>query len=190
MGVNPLQLDGVLAHRPRDAAHRLATRTLDVRRDQNTMLNTSAQAYDRQVKCVQAVLCDVAEIVDNGTPGSISRVTNPPDVADFKIELDPLADQWLETHQTYSRIVITFSVTRCCGGPPVRDVRLRVDRLEEARRGGFVRIGCVADRDVYLDHRLMKTMPRRIPITLHRSLGRQHLILDFSGEQWGRLLYS
>ena len=70
----------------------------------------------------------------------------------------------------------------------MRDVRLRVDGLEVARRGGFVRIGCVADRDVYVDHRLMKTMPRRIPITIHRLLGRQYLSLDFSGEQWGRLL--
>jgi hypothetical protein len=89
-------------------------------------------------------------------PGSISRLTNPPDVAEFKIELDPLAEQWLKKHHAHTCIVITLSLTRCCGGPPVRDVRLRVDGLEEARGGGFVRIGCVADRDVYIDHRLRK----------------------------------
>jgi len=122
-------------------------------------------------------------------PGSISHLTSPPDVGEFTIELDPLAEQWLKKQHEHTCIVITYSVTRCCGGPPVRDVRLRVDRFEEARRGGFVRIGCVADRDVYVDRRLVKTMPRQLPITIHRPLGRQHLTLDFSGEQWGSLLY-
>lgn len=121
----------------------------------------------------------------------IGPLTDAPDVVGFSIELDPLASQWLETHPMHSRIVITFSVTRCCGGTPVRDVRLRVDEPVAARRRGrFVRIGRVADRDVLMDARVLKTMPRRIPITVHRLLGRQRLSLDLSGDQWGRLLYS
>lgn len=122
-------------------------------------------------------------------PLATSELRDPPDLGGFAIELNPLAERWLETHQTCSRIAITLSVTRCCGGPPVRDVRLRFDEPGTARRGRFVRIGRVAEREVLMDARLLNIMPRRIPMTVYKLLGRQRLSLELSGEQWGRLLY-
>jgi len=92
-------------------------------------------------------------------------------------------------HQTCSRIAITLSVTRCCAGQPVRDVRLRFDEPGTVQRGRLVRIGRVAERDVLMDARLLATMPRHIPMTVHKLLGRQRLGLHLSGEQWERLLY-
>lgn len=44
-------------------------------------------------------------------------------------------------------------------------------------------------RPILLDRRIMARMPRLIPITV-RGLGPfRGLHLDFSGEQWARLLY-
>jgi hypothetical protein len=123
-------------------------------------------------------------------PNSTARLADLPEVAGFEVELDQRAEQWLAENMVLSPIVITFSVTRCCGGTRVCDVRLQVKGLGALCHGRFVRIDRVADRDVLMDDRILKTMSRRIPITVYRLLGQSRLSLDLSGEQWARLLYA
>ena len=110
------------------------------------------------------------------------------ETAGFHIELDPPAMRWLEQHPGPSPLVIAYQVTRCCGGK-VRDVRMRVSKAAAAERHELLRIGSAAGRDVLIDARILRAMPRRIPITARGLRARQKLALDLSGEEWGRLLY-
>jgi len=47
----------------------------------------------------------------------------------------------------------------------------------------------VAGRRILLDPRIMSRMPSRIPVTVAGFGPLQGLHLDFSGEEWARLLY-
>lgn len=113
-------------------------------------------------------------------PNSTARLADLPEVAGFEVELDQRAERWLAENMVPSPIVITFSVTGCCRGTRVCDVRLQVKGLGALRHGRFVRIDRVADRDVLMDDRILKTMPRRIPITVNRLLGQSRLSLDLA----------
>jgi hypothetical protein len=106
----------------------------------------------------------------------------PPESPGFQIQLDEQARQWLEDHEIRSPIVITFDVTRGCGGTRVCDVWLRLNTAA-AHRGKLVRIGSVAGRDVLLDARILETMPRRIPLTVRGLSVRRRLSLDLTGDQ-------
>jgi hypothetical protein len=107
---------------------------------------------------------------------------------EFRVELDAPADDWIRRQPGHRPIVVAFSVTRCCGGTKVCDVRVRLG-IPARGAGTYTQIGTVAGRDLLVDSRIARALPRRIPITV-RGLARKRLSLDFSGEEWGRLLYA
>jgi hypothetical protein len=107
----------------------------------------------------------------------------------FLISVDEKAHRWLAEHPSPDPLLIAFQDSRCCGGGHIRDLRVRRGRNQAERAGRFIDIGEVEGRRILLDGRIMPRMPRTIPITvggMHPFVG---LHLDFSGEQWARLLY-
>jgi hypothetical protein len=74
----------------------------------------------------------------------------------------------------------------------VRDVRIRASAASSRRRlrdTHWVPIGEVDGREVAIDARVYKRMPRKVQLTA-RGIGPfRHLQLDLNGEQWGELLY-
>lgn len=60
-------------------------------------------------------------------------------------------------------------------------------REESSER--LVEIGEVSGRRILLDRRIMPRMPINIPVTISGIGPFRGLHLDFSGEQWARLLY-
>jgi hypothetical protein len=111
------------------------------------------------------------------------------ETAGFEIAIDHEAIRWLELHPNPSPLVIAYQVTRSCCGL-VRDVRMRVSKAADSERQELLRIGSAEGRDVLIDARIVRAMPRRVPITALGFWARQKLALDLSGEEWGRLLYS
>jgi hypothetical protein len=107
---------------------------------------------------------------------------------EFAIVFDDRARRWLDEHPNRDALVIAYSDTRCCGGAHIRDLRLRRSRRGDAR-SALVEIGAVDGRRILLDSRIMPRMPRNIPVTLGGLGPLQALHLDFSGDQWARLLY-
>jgi len=53
----------------------------------------------------------------------------------------------------------------------------------------LVDVGEVSGRRILLDPRIMPRMPRSIPVTVGGLGPFRSLHLDFSGEEWARLLY-
>ena len=107
----------------------------------------------------------------------------------FRIIFDEKARRWLDEHPSRDALVIAFEDSRCCGGGHIRDLRLRRRRKQDERAARLIDIGEVGGRRILLDGRILPRMPRTIPITvggIHPFVG---LHLDFSGEQWARLLY-
>jgi hypothetical protein len=115
-------------------------------------------------------------------------IAAPTPVSEFCVEPDTAAEEWLRRRSGHEPLVITFSVTRCCGGTKVCDVRVRIGAVRKPRTT-YTHIGEVGGRELLLDSRIAATMPRRIPITV-RGVARRHLELDLSGEDWARLLYA
>jgi hypothetical protein len=109
-------------------------------------------------------------------------------IPEFRVELDAPADDWIRRQPGTGPIVVAFSVARCCGGTKVCDVRVRLGMPTRGART-YTHIGTVGGRNLLVDSRIVRAMPRRIPITI-RGLARKRLWLDFSGEEWGRLLYA
>jgi len=109
-------------------------------------------------------------------------------VDEFAIVFDDQARRWLEEHPNRDMLVIAYSDTRCWGGGHIRDLRLRRSRRGD-EQSSLVDIGEVAGRRVFLDQRIMPRMPRTIPVTLAGLGPFRGLHLDFSGDEWARLLY-
>jgi hypothetical protein len=107
----------------------------------------------------------------------------------FLVTLDEKARHWLAEHPSDDPLVIAFEDSRCCGGGHVRDLRLRRRRSREGRAARLIAIAEVAGRQILLDRRIMPRMPRTIPISVGGIHPFRGLHLDFSGEQWARLLY-
>lgn len=110
--------------------------------------------------------------------------------ANFEIEFDEKAREWLGKHPSREGLVIAFEVHRCCNGARVCDVRLRKEHPGEHFQQGRVRIGTVDGRGVFLDSRIATTMPRRIPVSVGGVGPFKGLRLKLTGPEWGRLLYS
>jgi hypothetical protein len=113
--------------------------------------------------------------------------------ARFDLVVDRQAKGWLDEHPEASRLFIAFTSSRaCCSGLRVCDVRIRVGVHSAHRSRGDLSwspLGQVEGRDVFVDSRLIKRMPRQLPIT-GRGIGPfRHLDLDFTSEQWAELLY-
>jgi hypothetical protein len=109
-------------------------------------------------------------------------------MGDFVIEFDDRARAWLKEHPSRDALVIAYSDTRCCGGGHIRDLRLRRSRRGD-ERSELIDLGAVAGRQILLDPRIMPRIPRRIPVTVGGVGPFRGLHLDFSGDEWARLLY-
>jgi hypothetical protein len=109
-------------------------------------------------------------------------------VDEFAVEFDERARLWLDKHPNRDSLVIAYSDTRCCGGAHIRGLRLRRSRRGDAR-SALVEIGDVDGRQILLDSRIMPRMPRKIPVTAGGLGPLRALHLDFSGDEWARLLY-
>jgi hypothetical protein len=80
-------------------------------------------------------------------------------------------------------------IVAAAGGGHIGDLRVRGSRRRDEESEGLSAIGEVDGRRILLDRRIMPRMPNRIPVTV-RGLGPfRGLHLDFSGEEWARLLY-
>ncbi|MGA8014802.1 MAG: hypothetical protein WCB85_02660 [Candidatus Dormiibacterota bacterium] len=107
----------------------------------------------------------------------------------FELEFDEPALRWLQSRLSHLPLVISYRVTRCCSGPPVREVRLRQLSHPSQGREGLIQIGTVLDRAVLLDARIAGSMPPRIPVSAG-GIGRfRGLRLNLSADEWARLLY-
>ncbi len=102
---------------------------------------------------------------------------------------DEKARRWLEEHPSRDALLIAFEDSRCCGGGHIRDIRLRRSRNRDEYSPKLIDIGDVAGRRILLDGRIMPRMPRTIPVTVGGIHPFRGLHLDFSGEEWARLLY-
>jgi len=109
-------------------------------------------------------------------------------MGEFAVVFDDRARRWLNEDPHQAALVIAYSDTRCCGGGHIRDLPLRRSRRGDAR-SELVEIGAVGGRRILLDPRIMRRMPREIPVTVGGLGPFQGLHLDFSGDEWARLLY-
>lgn len=107
----------------------------------------------------------------------------------FLVRFDGKARRWLTEHPSQDALVIAFEDSRCCGGGHIRDLRLRRSHNHDEQSPKLIDIGEVAGRRILLDRRIMARMPRTIPVTVGGIHPFRGLHLDFSGEQWARLLY-
>jgi hypothetical protein len=67
-------------------------------------------------------------------------------------------------------------------------VRLRRSQRRD-ERSSLVDIGDVTGRRILLGQRTIVRMPQKIPVTVGGTGPLRGLHLDFSGEEWARLLY-
>jgi hypothetical protein len=107
----------------------------------------------------------------------------------FEVAFDEQARRWLDEHPSQDALVIAYEDSRCCGGGHLRDLRLRRGRDKDERSKRLLNIGEIAGRPLLLDRRIMPRLPRVIPITVGGLGPFRGLHLDFSGEEWARLLY-
>lgn len=106
----------------------------------------------------------------------------------FEVEVDEAARVWLASHPTVRPRVITYQVSRCCGGGRICQVHVRqqshdagVDRYPTALMSDGTRIA--------IDPRAAARLPYRFRLTVRGFGPLKHLDLDLDGEQWGVLLY-
>ncbi|HEX9095973.1 MAG TPA: hypothetical protein VF990_07710 [Candidatus Dormibacteraeota bacterium] len=109
-------------------------------------------------------------------------------MAAFAVVFDDKARRWLDEHPNRDALVIAYSDTHCCGGAHIRDLRLRRSRRSKDQ-SALVEIGEVTGRRILLDPKIMARMPRSIPITVGGPGPLRGLHLDFSADEWARLLY-
>jgi hypothetical protein len=106
----------------------------------------------------------------------------------FEVEPDAAARAWMDAHPSSGPRVLTFKVSRCCGGGRICSVQVR----EQSRRDDLSRHAPRAIGDgaeLLVDPRAAARLPSRFGLTV-RGLGPlKHLDLVLDGEQWGRLLY-
>lgn len=106
----------------------------------------------------------------------------------FDVIFDDKARRWLNEHPSQDALVIAYEDSRCCGGGHIRDLRLRRGRRRD-KSESLVDIGDESGRRILLDRRILPRMPSRIPISVGGIGPLRGLHLDFSGEEWARLLY-
>jgi hypothetical protein len=98
------------------------------------------------------------------------------------------ARRWLNEYPSQDALVIAYEDSRCCGGGHIRDVWLRRSRRGD-HKPPLIEIGDVIRRRILLDVRIMPRMPQKIPVTVGGIGPLRGLLLDFSSEEWARLLY-
>jgi hypothetical protein len=113
-----------------------------------------------------------------------------PRLSEFALDLDDKALQWLEGHPSPDALVLAYTVTRCCGGTKVCDVRLRQERRSDRASPRLLQVGTIQGRKVLIDSRIVALMPQRIQVTVRGFGPLRGLRLNLESEQWARLLYS
>jgi hypothetical protein len=106
----------------------------------------------------------------------------------FRIETDPAARAWLESHPESEPRVITYSVSRCCGGGRICKVGVRqASKRDQPAELASARLddGSV----IRVDRRAAARLPARFGLTVRGIGPLKHLDLDLDPEGWGRLLY-
>ena len=106
----------------------------------------------------------------------------------FSVIFDDKARRWLTMHPSRDALVIAYEDSRCCGGGHIREVRLRRSQRRD-EQSALLDIGDVTGRRILLDQRILRRMPQKIPVTVGGIGPLRGLHLDFSGEEWARLLY-
>lgn len=106
----------------------------------------------------------------------------------FDVEPDAAARAWMETHPARGSRVLTFKVSRCCGGGRICTVQVREQgRKDDLSSHAPAKIGEGAE--LLVDPRAAARLPSRFGLTVRGIGALKHLDLVLSGEQWGRLLY-
>jgi len=106
----------------------------------------------------------------------------------FVVVFDDKARRWLNEHPSRDALVIAYEDSRCCGGGHIREVWLRRSQQRD-ERSSLIDIGDVTGRRILVDQRIIRRMPEKIPVTVGGVGPLRGLHLDFSGEEWARLLY-
>ena len=105
----------------------------------------------------------------------------------FAVVFDDKARRWLNQHPSRDALVIAYEDSRCCGGGHIREVWLR--RSQPRDESSLADTGDVTGRRILMDRRIMHRMPQKIPVTVGGIGPLRGLHLDFSAEEWARLLY-
>jgi hypothetical protein len=109
-------------------------------------------------------------------------------IADFRVDADPLAEEWMLSHATEEPRVIAYDVKRCCGGGKLCMVSVREHSPKDEHRDYTTALLADGTR-LLVDRRAARRLPPRFGLTV-RGLGPfRRLDLELSGEQWGGLLY-
>jgi hypothetical protein len=110
-------------------------------------------------------------------------------MAELEVTFDDEALRWLGERPSADPLVIAYEDSRCCSGGHIRDLRVRRSRRQEEESERLIAGGQVNGCRILLDRRIMPRMPRRIPVTVRGRGPFPSLHLDFSSEEWARLLY-
>jgi hypothetical protein len=108
--------------------------------------------------------------------------------AAFRIEADAAAQAWLETHPVPGPRVISYEVSRCCGGGKICTVRVR-DGSKRDHPGTLVPAQLEDGSVIGVDVRAACRLPPRFGLTVRGIGPLKHLDLDLEADQWGKLLY-
>jgi hypothetical protein len=94
----------------------------------------------------------------------------------------------MDAHPSAEARVITYRISRCCGGGRICQVAVR--GLSRQDDPAALATGTLGDGTRFLiDQRAAARLPARFGLTV-RGLGPlRHLDLDLSADQWARLLY-
>ena len=104
------------------------------------------------------------------------------------MEADSGAREWLRVHATDKPRVISYDVTRCCGGGRICNVSVR-EHSRKDDRSDYVTAVLGDGTRLLVDRRAARRLPSRFGLTM-RGLGPfKRLDLQLTGEQWGDLLY-
>lgn len=104
-----------------------------------------------------------------------------------KIELDERAGELIAAHPA-SSWAIDYDVHRCCGGGKICEVKVRELGAAD-RRDGYVRSTGPDGTQFLIDPRAARRLPAGVHLTV-RGIGRKHLDLVLTGDEWGELLYT
>lgn len=105
----------------------------------------------------------------------------------LSVEADPKAVEWMRSHIADVR-VIAYDVQRCCGGGKICTVSVRERRRKDDRRH-FATAVLGDGTKLLVDCRAARRLPPRLVLTVRGFGPFRRLDLEFSGEEWGALLY-
>jgi hypothetical protein len=106
----------------------------------------------------------------------------------FEVKVDPAAREWLDSHPAAGSRLISYEVSRCCGGGRICSVEVRAaSRRDDVTR--HTRVVLEDGAELLVDPRAAARLPATFGLTV-RGIGPfKHLDLILDGDQWGTLLY-